>query len=242
MNPSASKKLLIVCLIFAVLAVALTVVVKFVDVRSVASASYHVCPDTNCLVSDYVSNPVGLSGFNEAVRNLFSYGDQGYNELWYKITKYSGLCLALPVAFFVILGFVQLVKRKSLKKIDRPLKILALFYLAVAAVYLVFDKLLIINYRPVLLGGELEPSYPSSHTLFAVTLCGSAILLVKHFLKLKYAKLVSFLLYVLMLVTIIGRLISGVHWATDILGGIFIGSALVFALAHSLTSFKLSAS
>lgn len=161
-------------------------------------------------------------------------GAFSYSDLWYKITKYSGYALFLPVAFFVLLGFVQFIKRKSFKKVDRELKLLALFYLAVAIVYLVFEKFLIINYRPIMLDGKLESSYPSSHTLFAVTLCGSAMLLTKRFLKLKHATLVNIVLVLLMLVTVVGRLLSGVHWATDIIGGILIGATLIFAFATAL--------
>lgn len=168
---------------------------------------------------------VSFTGLRDAL------GSFAYSDLWYKITKYSGYALFLPVAFFVLLGFVQLIKRKSFKKVDRELKLLALFYLAVAAIYLLFEKFLIINYRPIMLNGQLESSYPSSHTLFAITLCGSAMLLTKSFLKLKHATLVNVVLFILMLVTVVGRLLSGVHWATDIMGGILIGFTLVFVLA-----------
>ena len=161
-------------------------------------------------------------------------GAFSYSDLWYKITKYSGYALFLPVAFFVLLGFVQLIKRRSFKKVDRELKLLALFYLAVAIVYLVFEKFLIINYRPIMLDGKLESSYPSSHTLFSVALCGSAMLLTKRFLKLKHATLVNIVLVLLMLVTVVGRLLSGVHWATDIIGGVLIGATLIFAFATAL--------
>lgn len=218
MNKSSSKKLFIICGVFALLAIAFTLAVKFIDVRS----------------AGLTETPVGLAGFNETVRNLFPYGSSGINDFWYTITKYSGYALFLPVAFFVILGFVQLIKRKSFKKVDRELKLLALFYVAVGAVYVFFEKLFVVNYRPVLIDGELEASYPSSHTLFAITLCGSAILLVKYLLKLKHAKLVNFALALLALVTVVGRLLSGVHWATDILGGILIGTTLVMAILATI--------
>ena len=160
-------------------------------------------------------------------------GSFDYNDMWYKITKYTGYMLFLPVAFLIILGFVELVKRKSFKKVDRELKLLALFYVAVGAVYLFFEKFFIINYRPIMLDGKLESSYPSSHTLFAITLCGSAMLINRALLKKnqKQAMVMNLLLAALALVTVVGRLLSGVHWATDIIGGILIGFTLVFALA-----------
>lgn len=213
MDKKSFKKSLIVCGLFALLAVAFTVIVKKIGVGTVG-------PENSA---------VGLASVNQAAAKAL-----GSSDLWYKITKYSGYLLFLPVAFYAILGVVQLFKRKSFKKVDRELKILALFYLAVAATYLFFEKVLVINYRPVLMDGALEPSYPSSHTLFAITICSSAMLLTKKYLKLKYANLVNFFLAILMLVTVIGRLLSGVHWLTDIMGGLFIGAFLFMAFYTAL--------
>ncbi len=221
-NKNASKKLLIALGLFALLATIFTLIVKNIGVRPIGPEN----------------SSVGLGFLNETVRNYFSYNELGINDMWYKITKISGYMLFLPVAFFFITGFVQLFKRKSLGKIDRELKLLIVFYLAVAAVYAVFEKVFIVNYRPVLMDGVLEPSFPSSHTLFAITLCGSAMMLTKNFLELKHARLVNIFLALLMIVTVGGRLLSGVHWFTDIMGGIFIGATLLAALGYALSTKK----
>ena len=212
------KKYLILTIIFAVLAVAFTAVVKYINVRPVTLED----------------SPVGLASLNEPVRNLFSYNEQGINPTWDKITDIALVALIAIAAFFVILGFVQIIRRKSLKKVDRELKFLAFFYLAVAAVYVVFEKLLIINHRPVIIDGALEVSYPSSHVLFALTLAGSAILLMRSFIKPKFTALINLAIALLALVVTFGRLLAGVHWFTDILGSVLISAFLISFLAAAI--------
>lgn len=216
------KKHLIFAAIFAVLAVAFTAVVKFVDVRPVVLEN----------------SPVGLASLNEPVRNLFSYNEQGVNSTWDKITDITLAALLATSIYFVILGLVQIINRKSPKKVDRELKLLAFFYLAVAIVYVVFEKLLIINHRPVLMDGALEASYPSSHVLFALTLAGSAILLTRNYIKPKFAVAINLVVALLALVVTFGRLMAGVHWFTDILGSILISATLLAVFAATCSHRK----
>ena len=218
-----SKKTLIFSIIFTVLAVAFTVVVKFVNVR----------PAT------LENSPVGLASLNEKVRTLFQYNEQGINPTWDKITDLALTALFVVAAYFVILGIVQLVRRKSLKKVDRELKLLAGFYVILGAIYLFFEKLLVINYRPVLIDGALEASYPSSHVLFALALAGSAILLTRNYIKPKFATIINLAIALLALVVTFGRLLAGVHWFTDVMGSILISAALISLFA---TVLKKSAS
>lgn len=228
---------LIISLILVVIAVVFTIIVKSVDIGALES---HCLCGSNEGSSELAITcapvcegendaPVGLFSLNNSVRSSFSYDKTtGINKFWYSLTKISGILCFLPVAFFVILGFTQLTKRKSFKKVDPELKLLAVFYLAVAVLYLVFDHFYIVNYRPVFVDGVSEPSYPSSHTLFAITLCGSAIIVLHHLYKNNpLAILASVLLGALMIVTVVGRLLSGVHWFTDIIGGVLISCALL---------------
>ncbi|MBR3232873.1 phosphatase PAP2 family protein [Candidatus Saccharibacteria bacterium] len=213
-----SKKTFIFSIIFTVLAVAFTVVVKFVNVR----------PAT------LENSPVGLASLNEKVRTLFQYNEQGINPTWDKITDLALAALFVVAAYFVILGIVQLVRRKSLKKVDRELKLLAGFYVILGAIYLFFEKLLVINYRPVLIDGALEASYPSSHVLFALALAGSAILLTRNYIKPKFATIINLAIALLALVVTFGRLLAGVHWFTDVMGSILISAALISLFATVL--------
>ena len=73
------------------------------------------------------------------------------------------------------MGLGQWIRRKSLRKVDFTILALGIFYIATAAAFLFFENH-VINYRPLLIGGNLEASYPSSTTLLAicVMLCGTA--------------------------------------------------------------------
>lgn len=226
-NRKSLKSPLVISLILVAVAIIFTVSVRFVGVGALESNCS--CDTCASVCEGENGTPVGLFSLNNTVRSLFPYNEaDGINSFWYKVTKISGILSFSPVAFFVILGFIQLVERKSFKKVDPELKLLAVFYLVVAILYFIFDHFLIINYRPIFIDGVSEPSYPSSHALFAITLCGSAIIVLRRLYKNNnITKTASILLVILMVVTVIGRLLSGVHWFTDILGGVLISCALL---------------
>ena len=148
-----------------------------------------------------------------------------YNEKTYKISKYVGyVALLIPVVYAGI-GILQLVKGKSLSKVDKKLYILAIFYVVVGLTYVIFEKI-IINYRPVMMDNALEASFPSSHTLMALCFTLSAIIINKQLFKDK-TKLINCCLFCLGIAVVVTRLVSGVHWFTDIIGAVFYSSALV---------------
>ena len=165
---------------------------------------------------------VGLSKINSAVFNFF-----GVNLIWYHITDWISLG-AIAVAFgFSVLGLVQLIKRKSLKKVDKNLLLLGLFYLSVIGFYILFE-FAVVNYRPIILDGDLSASFPSSTTLIVVSIMGTAIIEFNYYFKNRRTLRITAvsLSVALTVITVVGRLISGVHWFTDILGGVLLGSAL----------------
>ena len=138
---------------------------------------------------------------------------------------------------YSLIGFIQLIKRKSLFKVDKEIIILGLFYIVVISLYIFFEKV-ILNYRPILMYGFLEASYPSSHTLMTICLCGSSIIVNRKLFNNKITKFMNMLSLVIVMITVIGRLLSGVHWFTDIIGGIFIGGALLMTLYSVLDVVK----
>ncbi|MBE6900206.1 MAG: phosphatase PAP2 family protein [Ruminococcaceae bacterium] len=172
---------------------------------------------------------VGFASLNGFFHNI-----TGVNFGLYDLTDWLGL---VPVCFmfgFSFLGLVQLLKRKNLLKVDNDILILGGFYLVLAAVYLFFEKF-VINYRPVLINGILEASYPSSTTL--LTLCvmpSSAILLDRRIKEPKLRKAAVYIIGIFTVFMVFARLVSGVHWITDIIGGIFLSIGLVFVY-YSLT-------
>lgn len=200
------KKSIIYAIIFTILALVFTVLIKIIDVKEVG-------PNASA---------VGFSTWNLAVHEMF-----GFNESLYKITEILGYIMFVFIAGYALVGFIQIIKRKSLFKVDRSIICLGGLMVAMLALYVLFDKLAL-NYRPMLLDGELEPSFPSSHTLFALCIAGGVILLNKDkFNTNKLAKIISILAMFLATFTVVGRMLSGVHWITDILGGILISAALL---------------
>ena len=176
---------------------------------------------------------VGLGSVNENCFWIF-----GANPIWDKI---SDLCMAgslLVAGGFACLGIWQLITRKSLKKVDFDLYLLAGLYAAAVVFYLLFE-VVVINYRPVLIDGILEPSYPSSHTMLVFVILDSAI--VQTGLRVKKRLLRSVLLIAASLVcflTAIGRLLAGVHWFTDVFAAILFSGFLVFLYKTLVLQFK----
>ena len=170
------------------------------------------------------NSSVGLAGINGFVHEKL-----GTSDAFYRLTDLMGKADFLFVLAFAALGLVQLVCGRSLKAVDGSLYLLAGFYVVVGACYVLFEKF-VVNCRPVLENGQLEASFPSSHTLLAVTILGSAMVQLRqriHSRGLRTA--VNVVFTVLIAVMAVGRLLSGVHWLTDILGGVLLGAALVLA-------------
>ena len=175
------------------------------------------------------NSEVGFSTLNNYVHTFLP-----YNNTWYDITKYLGIIPFLIVGFYCLIGLMQLIKRKSILKVDKKIILLGCFYIIVGLIYIFFEKV-IINYRPVILEGELlEASFPSSHTLLAISICTSSLFINKYYIKNKQLlKGIDIFIILLMIILVIGRILSGVHWITDIIGGILI-SETILALYYDI--------
>ncbi len=187
-----------------------TVLVSYVDVRAIGQNA----------------SSVGFATLNGYVHNL-----TGVNMFLYTITDWLGL-VPIGVAFgFAVLGLVQWVGRKSLFKVDRSILALGGFYIIVLAMYIFFE-IVVINYRPVLLGGYLEASYPSSTTMLVMCVMPTAMMQLHARIKsdvFRRCVLISIAAFTAFMV--IGRLASGVHWLTDIIGGALVSAGLVITYA-----------
>ena len=167
---------------------------------------------------------VGFATINRAVSEA-----TGFNEKLYKITQILGLATFAVAGLFALLGLLQLIRRRSLRKVDKSFIALAGLYVVLAGLYAAFE-IFIVNYRPVIMPGETAPeaSFPSSHTMLAVGVMGSAVVMIGRYVKNRVLRwLLQLICILLMLGIVIGRLLSGVHWLTDIIGGVLIGLALV---------------
>ena len=148
-------------------------------------------------------------------------------HMWlYAVTDWLGL---VPVAVglgFAFLGLAQWIRRKHLLRVDYSILVLGGFYLAVLVVYLLFENV-VINRRPVLIDGFLEASYPSSTTMLAMCVMPTALMQLKSRIQNKMLKgCITCSIMVFVVFMVIGRLISGVHWLTDIIGGVLISTGL----------------
>ncbi len=145
----------------------------------------------------------------------------------YAITDWLGLVTLAVVAGFGILGLIQWIRRKSLRRVDRSILILGGFYLIVMAVFLLFE-VLAINYRPVLIEGVLEASYPSSTTMLAMCVLPTAAMQFRARIRGRALRIGAVAAAgALMLFMVVCRVISGVHWLTDIIGGGLFSAGMV---------------
>ena len=183
---------------------------------------------------------VGLSRLNAAV-----HGATGVHFGLYTFTEILGLLAIAVAAVFALFGLAQLIRRKSLFKVDRDILLLGGLYLAVVLFYMIFE-VIVINVRPVVMPGDTAPeaSFPSSHTMLVCTVMGSAIMLLRRKKEGRFLYLPALPASVrralpaacaaVAAVTVTGRLVSGAHWFTDILGGLLLSGALLALFAGML--------
>ena len=201
------KEILLCGGLFAV-AIIYTLLVKYIDVQEIG-------PNDS------------LVGF--ATINNFMFNLTGVNMLWYDITDWWGFVPLFIAFIYAMIGFIQMIKRRNILKVDKEILGLCVYYIIVIGLYIFFETC-IINYRPTLMDGILEASYPSSHTLLSVCICGSSLIINKYLFKNRnFFKAENIISILSILVIVIGRFISGVHWFTDIVGAILISIALLKA-------------
>lgn len=172
--------------------------------------------------------PLGVDGTDIGFShvNLSFHSLTGVNMTLYNVTDWLGL---VPVAVgmcFGMTGLVQLIKRRSLFRVDADILLLGAYYIIVTACYLLFE-MIPINYRPVLINGFREASYPSSTTLLVLGVMPTLSFQIKRRLKnVTGQKIISAASVLFSLLMVFGRLISGVHWLTDIAGSVIISAGL----------------
>lgn len=165
---------------------------------------------------------IGFASLNRFVHDL-----TGVHMSLYVVTDWLGL---VPVAVgmgFALLGLLQWIRRRSIRKVDSSLLALGGFYIAVLAAYVLFEKF-VVNYRPVLIDGFLEASYPSSTTLLVLCAMPTATMqLSARIRRPALRRCIRFAIAAFIAFMVVGRLVSGVHWLTDIIGGILLSAGLV---------------
>ena len=199
---------------------------KYFTASLLSLAAFGLWTAAVCLID---VKPIGpqASEVGFATMNSFVHDLTGVHMGLYTITDWLGL---VPVAFafgFGLLGLIQWIKGKSIGKVDFSILILGGFYIVVFGAYLLFE-MYPVNFRPVLIEGFLEASYPSSTTLLVLCVIPTAMIQFSNRItkrKFRYWILGSLAVFTVFMV--VGRLISGVHWLSDIIGGILLSLGLV---------------
>ena len=183
-----------------------------------------------CVVDVQLIGPHG-SAVGFAAINRFFHNLTGVHMDLYEITDWLGLLPIGTAMGFALLGLVQWIRRKDFLKVDRSILILGGFYLVVLAVFVFFERF-VVNYRPVLIEGALEASYPSSTTMLSLCVMPTAAMRLKACIRNdRFRRWVLFLMTMFSVFMVVGRLVSGVHWLTDIIGGILLSAGLVLLYA-----------
>ena len=184
-----------------------TVLILSIDVQSVG-----VC-----------GTEIGFATFNVWFHKL-----TGVHMWIYTVTDWLGLVPVFVCVVFGVIGFVQLIKRKSLMRVDCDIILLGVYYVLVILGYLIFE-MIPVNYRPILIEGRMEASYPSSTTLLVLSVMPTLVFQVKRRVKNERVKKVIMILTMAFSVfMVVGRLIAGVHWFTDIVGSVLLSAGLFF--------------
>ena len=161
-----------------------------------------------------------------AAWNVWFHGLTGVNMTLYTVTDWLGLIPILICGCFGIVGLCQWIRRKRLFRVDPDILLLGVYYLLVIAGYLIFE-MVPVNYRPVLIDGYLEASYPSSTTLLVLSVMPTLTFQAdRRCTGRTFRYLAAGFAAVFSAFMVIGRLISGVHWATDIIGSILLSAGL----------------
>ena len=189
-----------------------TVAIKFVDVQAIGPQE----------------STVGFATINRFIHKL-----TGVHMSLYTITDWLGLVPLCFIMGFGILGLCEWIKRKNFFKVDYSILTLGGFYIVVMALYIFFE-MFVVNYRPILINGILEASYPSSTTMLVMCVMPTAIMQFNSRIKnCTLKRCVAIIITAFSAFMVIGRLISGVHWLSDIIGGALLSSGLVL-IYHSI--------
>lgn len=216
-----SKKFLIAGLMLLIVSIMSVFLVGTIDVQEYNPQC--VSSSDAPLLCEVKTEKVGFSNLNQGF-----FEATGFNKKIYNITEILGLIPLLLAGFYGFLGLRELLKVKSLKKVDKRFFALGGLFVVAFVMYVTFNEIAI-NFRPVFLDGELKSSFPSSHTLTSLTISFGIILFnLQSNIEKTWAKLLNPALAFIATFITVGRLLSGAHWLTDILSGVLFSLTLLF--------------
>ena len=208
-------KKILAAMIFGVLFLGEIVLLKTYDVAPIGPAG----------------TEVGFSHLNQKMLEM-----TGVNMRWYDITDFIGYGAIGICIVFAIAGLVQLIKRRSLMKVDREILAMGGLFAVTIGCYVLFEKV-VINYRPILMQGETtpEPSFPSSHTVLITVVMVAVMMVIDRYASDLFTGLIRALCVIVTAVAVGGRLYCGAHWLTDIIGGMLLSAILLLVFARVIT-------
>ena len=180
------------------------------------------------LIQSVDVQPLGQNGtsIGFATFNCWFHHFTGVNMAIYTITDWMGLVPVVICLIFAGIGLVQLIKRRSIFRVDADIMILGGYFVIVFLAYTIFE-IIPINYRPILIEGRMEASYPSSTTLLVLSVMPALVEQIKRRLSgIRVKQIITIAAIAFSVFMVTGRLISGVHWFTDIVGGELLSAGL----------------
>lgn len=180
--------------------------------------------------------PVGQNGtdIGFASLNVWFHHLTGVHMKIYTITDWLGLVPIVVCAGFGLFGLAQWIRGRSLKKVDPDLLLLGGYYILVIFGYLLFERIPI-NYRPIPINGAMEVSYPSSTTLLVLSVMPTLKFQIdRRASRIEVKRLTTLFVILFSAFMVLGRLVSGVHWLTDIVGAVFLSAGLYLLYCASV--------
>ena len=172
--------------------------------------------------------PVGVEQTNIGLARMNTWFHRltGVHMKIYTVTDWLGLVPIAVCGIFGLLGLIQLIQRRSIKKVDMDILLLGIYYVIVILAYLIFE-MIPINYRPILIEGAKEASYPSSTTLLVLSVMPTLVFQANRRVKDPLARRVILVFTVVFsALMVIGRTVAGVHWLSDIIGSVLLSAGL----------------
>lgn len=193
-----------------------TFIVKFVDVKLFNNNDIYI----------------GLASINIPLFNYF-----GVNHTAATISDIMLYPILATTLIFGTIGLIQLIKRKSLFKVDKELYVLLIGYALATILYILFN-IFAVNYRPIMLDNKLESSYPSSHTMASIFFLLAGSYTGCYYLKDKnkiYRYIITISTYLILIVLVVLRFLSGLHWFSDIIGGLILSIGLYYLFLYFMS-------
>ena len=159
---------------------------------------------------------IGLYSINKLF--VFTYNISNINIFFEIISNFLFIFCLIIILLKLSFIFYEYVKNKKVSKTNINFLI---HFILMILIWIIFDKIIIINYRPILINNKLEGAFPSTHVMV------STFTLLFFAYNQKNKKIIFYIIITsLIILQSISRILLQMHWFTDVLGGLLIGTLL----------------